>query len=68
MVNNYVETKYLKAHLVLEIVGLAGAVQVVHVRLRDTHRLNYDILHLLDHLVDRLVSVNSPQLLNDRCI
>ena len=68
MVNNYVETKYLEAHLVLEIVGLAGAVQVVHVRLRDAHRLNDDILHLLDHLVDRFVPVNSPQLLNDRCI
>jgi hypothetical protein len=46
LVDDDVEAKDLKAHLVLEIVRLARAVQVVHVGLRNTHRLDNDIVHL----------------------
>jgi len=41
---------------------------MVYVRLRDAHRFNDDIVHLLDHLVDRFVPVHSSQLVNDGSI
>jgi hypothetical protein len=57
LVNDNVKAQQLKAHLILEVVWLARAVQVMHVGLCDAHSFYNNVLHALNHFVDRLITV-----------
>ena len=49
MVNHDVETEDLETKTVFDIVRLARAEQVIHMRLSQTHRLDYDLIDLVEH-------------------
>ena len=58
LVQHDVEAQELKTNLVHQVVGLARAVQVVHVRLRNAHRFDYDVVDLLFTLINDFLSMN----------
>ena len=57
MVEHDIEAQYLKAKAVLNVIWLARAIQVVHVRLGQAHSLHDDLINVTLHPLHRFIPV-----------